>query len=64
MLKDATRADVSEQLELHRSYAAANALKARWFSSILKALPPEKTVGEVLTEGELARMYDDASSSG
>ncbi len=63
-LKDATYSDVIEQRDIHRGHAATNGLKARWFDAIAKNMVREKTVGESLTDGDLAQLYRDASSSG
>ena len=58
-LRDATREEVSAQVDRYSSQADDMAHKARWLRLVAAATPARKRVGQALSAAEVARMFEE-----
>lgn len=60
-LRDASRAQVVEQATRYERQAADMGRKARWLTIIAQSTPPDRKVGEVLTDARAAELWNEVA---
>ena len=63
LLKDATREEVGQASEFYGKQATDMAHKSRWLALIGQIIPEGKIVGQVLSEGRLSELQDEAADA-
>lgn len=60
-LRDATPPQVNESIRRYESISRDVSQKARWLRLIVKGVPMDKRVGDVITEERAQELFDEAS---